>query len=159
MKPFRLIAADDRTDQHSEEALAEFKERRILNEQLTPQGWLDWYTRWSKAGCSVTDSVTCAVVHNYIMRALLLQRDSSKTLVLRHVVDEIYRRMAETGLRFCYVEGFLFVMLCLKPEEDKPDAGRVSDRVHTRQPPQRTQPKTHAGGTRQGQRHHGAPNG
>ena len=36
---------------------------------------------------------------------------------------------------------------------------RVSDRVHTRQPPQRTQPKTHAGGTRQGQPHRGAPNG
>ena len=28
--------------------------------------------------------------------------------------------------------------------------GRVSDRVHTRKPPQRTQPKTDAGGTRQG---------
>ena len=36
---------------------------------------------------------------------------------------------------------------------------RVSDRVHTRQPPQRTQPKTDAGGTRQGQPHRGAPNG
>ena len=33
------------------------------------------------------------------------------------------------------------------------------DRVHTRQPPQRTQPKTDAGGTRQGQPHRGAPNG
>ena len=29
------------------------------------------------------------------------------------------------------------------------DTGRVSDRFHTRQPPQRTQPKTDAGGTRQ----------
>ena len=37
--------------------------------------------------------------------------------------------------------------------------GRVSDWVHTREPPQRTQPKTDAGGTRQGQPHHGAPNG
>ena len=36
---------------------------------------------------------------------------------------------------------------------------RVSDRVHTRQPPQRTQPKTNTGGTRQGQPHRGAPNG
>ena len=39
------------------------------------------------------------------------------------------------------------------------EIGRVSDRVHTRQPPQRTQPKTEAGGTRQGQPHRGAPNG
>ena len=39
------------------------------------------------------------------------------------------------------------------------ETGRVSDRVHTRQPPQRTQPKTDAGGTRQGQPHRGAPNG
>ena len=39
------------------------------------------------------------------------------------------------------------------------ETGRVSDRVHTREPPQRTQPKTDAGGTRQGQPHHGAPNG
>ena len=39
------------------------------------------------------------------------------------------------------------------------EEGRVSDRVHTRQPPQRTQPKTDAGGTRQGQPHRGAPNG
>ena len=39
------------------------------------------------------------------------------------------------------------------------ETGRVSDRVHTRQPPQRTQPKTGAGGTRQGQPHRGAPNG
>ena len=37
--------------------------------------------------------------------------------------------------------------------------GRVSDRVRTRQPPQRTQPKTDARGTRQGQPHRGAPNG
>ena len=37
------------------------------------------------------------------------------------------------------------------------ETGRVSDRVHTRQPPQRTQPKTNAGGTRQGQPHRGAP--
>ena len=36
---------------------------------------------------------------------------------------------------------------------------RVSDRVHTRQPPQRMQSKTDAGGTRQGQPHRGAPNG
>ena len=39
------------------------------------------------------------------------------------------------------------------------ETGRVSDRVHTRKPPQRTQPKTNAGGTRQGQPHRGAPNG
>ena len=36
---------------------------------------------------------------------------------------------------------------------------RVSDRVHTRQPPQRKQPETDAGGIRQGQAHRGAPNG
>ena len=36
---------------------------------------------------------------------------------------------------------------------------RVSDRPHTRKPPQRTQPQTDAGWTRQGQPHHGAPNG
>ena len=39
------------------------------------------------------------------------------------------------------------------------ETGRVSDRVHTRQPPQRKQPKTGARGTRQGQPHRGAPNG
>ena len=39
------------------------------------------------------------------------------------------------------------------------ETGRVSDRVHTRQPPQRRQPETNAGGTRQGQPHRGAPNG
>ena len=39
------------------------------------------------------------------------------------------------------------------------ETGRVSDRVHTRQPPQRTQPKTDAGGARQGQPQRGAPNG
>ena len=39
------------------------------------------------------------------------------------------------------------------------ETGRVSDRVHTRQPPQHTQPKTDAGGTRQVQPHRGAPNG
>ena len=39
------------------------------------------------------------------------------------------------------------------------ETGCVSDRVHTRTPPQRTQPKTDAGGTRQGQPHRGAPNG
>ena len=39
------------------------------------------------------------------------------------------------------------------------ETGRVSDWVHTRKPPQRTQPKTNAGGTRQGQPHGGAPNG
>ena len=39
------------------------------------------------------------------------------------------------------------------------ETGRVSDRVHTRQPPPRTQPKTDAGGTRQRQPHRGAPNG
>ena len=39
------------------------------------------------------------------------------------------------------------------------ETGRVSDRVHTRTPPQRTQPKTNAGGNRQGQSHRGAPNG
>ena len=39
------------------------------------------------------------------------------------------------------------------------ETGCVSDRVHTRQPPQRTQPKIHAEETRQGQPHHGAPNG
>ena len=39
------------------------------------------------------------------------------------------------------------------------ETGRVSDRVHTRQTPPRTQPKTDAGGTRQGQPHRGAPNG
>ena len=39
------------------------------------------------------------------------------------------------------------------------ETGRVSDRVHTRQPPQRTQPKTNDRGTRQGQPHRGAPNG
>ena len=38
------------------------------------------------------------------------------------------------------------------------ETGRVSDPIHTRQPPQRTQPKTDAGGTRQGQPHRGAPN-
>ena len=119
LKPFCLIAANGRTDQHSEEALTEFKERQIPDEQLTPQGWMDWYTRWSKAGCSVTEGVTCAIVHNYIMCALVLHRDSGKTLVLRHVVDKLFRRMAETGLRFSYVEGFLSVMSFLKPEEDK----------------------------------------
>ena len=36
---------------------------------------------------------------------------------------------------------------------------RVGDRVHTRKPPQRTQPKTDAGGTSQGQPHRGALNG
>ena len=35
----------------------------------------------------------------------------------------------------------------------------VCDQVHTRKPPQRTQPKTDTGGTRQGQHHHGLPNG
>ena len=39
------------------------------------------------------------------------------------------------------------------------ETGRVSDRVHTGKPPQRTQPKTNAGGTCQGQPHCGAPNG
>ena len=39
------------------------------------------------------------------------------------------------------------------------ETGRVSDRVHTGQSPQRTQPETDAGGTRQGQPHRGAPNG
>ena len=37
--------------------------------------------------------------------------------------------------------------------------GRVSDPVQTRQPPQRTQPKTDGGGTRQGQPQRGAPSG
>ena len=36
---------------------------------------------------------------------------------------------------------------------------RVRDRVHTRQPLQRTQPKPQAGGTRQGQPHRRAPSG
>ena len=40
-----------------------------------------------------------------------------------------------------------------------PETGRVSDRVHTRQPLQRTQTKTGAGGTCQGQLDRGAPNG
>ena len=40
-----------------------------------------------------------------------------------------------------------------------PETGRVSDRVHTRKTPQRTQPKTDAGGTRQGQPHRGVLNG
>ena len=39
------------------------------------------------------------------------------------------------------------------------ETGRVSYRVNTRQPPQGTQPKTDAGGIRQGQPHRGAPNG
>ena len=39
------------------------------------------------------------------------------------------------------------------------ETGRVSDRVHTHQPPQRTQPKTDAGGRRQGQPHCRALNG
>ena len=39
------------------------------------------------------------------------------------------------------------------------ETGRVSDLVHTRQPPQRTQPKTDAGGTRQGQPNRRTPNG
>ena len=39
------------------------------------------------------------------------------------------------------------------------ETGRVSDRVHTRQPPQRMQPKTDTGGTRQGQPHRGARKG
>ena len=39
------------------------------------------------------------------------------------------------------------------------ETGRVSDRVHTRQTPQRKQPKTDAGGTRQGHPHRGAMNG
>ena len=39
------------------------------------------------------------------------------------------------------------------------ETGHVSDRVHTRKPPQRTEPETDAGGTRQGQPHRGAPNG
>ena len=38
------------------------------------------------------------------------------------------------------------------------ETGRVSDWVHTRQTLQRKQPKTNAGGTRQGQPHRGAPN-
>ena len=38
------------------------------------------------------------------------------------------------------------------------ETGRVSDRVHTRQPAQRRQPKTNAAGTRQGQPHRRAPN-
>ena len=39
------------------------------------------------------------------------------------------------------------------------ETGCVSDRVHTRHTPQGKQPKTDAGGTRQGQPHRGAPNG
>ena len=39
------------------------------------------------------------------------------------------------------------------------ETGRVSDRVHRRQPPQRTQPKTDAEGTPQGQPHRVAQNG
>ena len=39
------------------------------------------------------------------------------------------------------------------------ETGRVSDWVHTRQPLQRTQPKTDDRGTHQGQPHRGAPNG
>ena len=39
------------------------------------------------------------------------------------------------------------------------ETGRVSDRVHTRKPPQRRQSKTDARGTRQGKPHRGAPNG
>ena len=35
--------------------------------------------------------------------------------------------------------------------------GRVSDGIHTREPPKRTQPKTDAGETRQGEPHRGAP--
>ena len=38
------------------------------------------------------------------------------------------------------------------------ETGRVSDRVRTRKPPQRTQPRTDAGGTHQGQPHRRAPN-
>ena len=38
------------------------------------------------------------------------------------------------------------------------ETGRVSDRVHKRQPPQGTQPETDARGTRQGHTHRGAPN-
>ena len=38
------------------------------------------------------------------------------------------------------------------------ETGCVSDLVHARKPPQRTQPKTDAGGTRQGQLHRGARN-
>ena len=37
--------------------------------------------------------------------------------------------------------------------------GRRSDRVHTRKPPQRAEPRTDAAGPRQGQPHRGAPNG
>ena len=39
------------------------------------------------------------------------------------------------------------------------ETGRISDRIHTPKQPQRTQPKTEAGGTRQGPPHRGAPNG
>ena len=39
------------------------------------------------------------------------------------------------------------------------ETGRVSDRVRTRKPPQRTQPETDAGWARQGQPRGGAPNG
>ena len=39
------------------------------------------------------------------------------------------------------------------------ETGRVSDQIHTRKPPQGTQPKTDAGGTRQGKPYRGAANG
>ena len=39
------------------------------------------------------------------------------------------------------------------------ETGSVSDRVHKRKKPKRTQPKTDTGGTRQGKPHGGAPNG
>ena len=37
------------------------------------------------------------MAHHCIMRALVLPHDSGKTPLLRHVVDKLYWRMAETG--------------------------------------------------------------
>ena len=118
MKLFRLIAADGRKDQHSGEAGTEFQECQIPDEQLTPQGWVDWYTRWRRADCSVIGGLTCAIAHYYIMHAWVLHRDLGKTSVLRHVVDKLYWQIAKTRLPFSYVEVFLFLMPFLNAEED-----------------------------------------
>ena len=72
--------------------------------------------------------------HTILLCGLVLHRDPGKTPVLRHVVDELYRRMAETGLGFFYAEVFLFVMPFFKAEEDKHchkrEYGRQGHRVH-----------------------------
>ena len=117
---FPIICHVCTKDADPDAAMTRWSSQRLPHQRLTPEYWAQWFIQWLKDGAAVPGGIPMYQAHRQQMGVLLHhERYKGRTPGWTAMLNSIFESMAERGIRFSYLELYLFVMRKLEPGQAK----------------------------------------